>query len=408
MESRTTFSILAVIALFAALLPAGFAAAPAAPAAVAADANALSFPYQALITADNVNVRCGPGTNYYRCGQLSKGDVVTIVARKLLWSRIIPTKKSFSWISKQYIKINETNPDIGEVTGDNVRVWAGSDEVRAIDSAIPQTSLMTGDKVRLLGEESDDYYKIAPPDNAYLYILTEYTIPAPNAAIPLVGPQPDANQVQPTQPAQPAQPAADANAAALQPEAVAPAKPSAEAIKLDQYHELEQKVKAEREKPIAEQDYSEYQKALTELAADAEAGKAARYAEYTLGQIKRYELAKTVLGEVGAQDDQLKQIEARIEKARAEKLAKIEDLGRFAAVGVLKTSALFDTPIHLRRYRLIGDDGTIICYAAPIGPAAQMSLDNYLDQKVGLTGTIEPYPQIKSALVKFSQITRLK
>ena len=49
-----------------------------------------AYPYLAEITGDNVNIRSGPGTNYYRCGKLGAGDRVKVVGSQFSWSRIVP------------------------------------------------------------------------------------------------------------------------------------------------------------------------------------------------------------------------------------------------------------------------------------------------------------------------------
>ena len=106
--------------------------------AVPAEPNIISlpdFPYFAEITGNDVYIRSGPGTNYYRCGKLKKSDIVKIVSAKNVWSRILPSQESFSWISKQYVTIDMDNPDMGIVTGDEVRVYAGSQYFEPIHSS---------------------------------------------------------------------------------------------------------------------------------------------------------------------------------------------------------------------------------------------------------------------------------
>jgi SH3-like domain-containing protein len=61
----------------------------------------LPVPYIAEITGNDVNIRSGPGTNYYRCGKLNKDDKVEVLSAQLGWSRIVPPPGSFSWISMQ-------------------------------------------------------------------------------------------------------------------------------------------------------------------------------------------------------------------------------------------------------------------------------------------------------------------
>ena len=139
------------------------------------DANTLPFPYIAEITANDVYVRSGPGTNYYSCGKLNQAEKVIVVGSKFSWSQVVPPAGSFSWISQQYVSIDSNKPDIGTVTGNKVRVYAGSDYKEPIHSTTMQQKLDEGHKVTLLGEEKDGYYKIAPPKGVYLWVSTQYT-----------------------------------------------------------------------------------------------------------------------------------------------------------------------------------------------------------------------------------------
>ncbi len=349
----------------------------------------LPFPYIAEITEDNVNIRSGPGTNYYPCGKLYAGDKVKVVASKYSWSHIVPPANSFSWISKQYVSVEPSNPGIGIVTGNAVRVYAGSDLLKPMHSTTVQLELNKGDKVDLMGEEMDDYYKIVPPTGAYLWVLTEYTKPvgAVGEVEVIVKPK--------TEP--------KANTAA-----VVPATTSIESKKLKEYYALVEQIKAEQAKPITQQDYAEIKKALAELANDKEAGKAAHYSKFALKQIGRCELAVAVDQAVKFQDAQLQQICERIENARTAELAKIPELGGFTAVGQFQTSKVYGPEESLKHYRIIDDSGQMVCYALPEGPASQMDLSKFEGRKVGIVGTVEPHPQTESALVRFTQITELK
>jgi hypothetical protein len=196
MQSRANFSILVILTALASV---AFAqetvTAPEKSVIMTSDPNAAvpSFPYIAEMTGDNVHVRSGPGTNYYSCGKLNKGDRVKVVHHEFGWSCIVPPVGSFSWISTQYVRIDPNNPAIGTVTGDNVRVWVGAEGMRPMYSTECRLKLNSGEKVRLLGVIKDKYHKIAPPTGAYRWVSTEFTKPlgrATHVPVPPIGPIP--------------------------------------------------------------------------------------------------------------------------------------------------------------------------------------------------------------------------
>ncbi|MHC4603844.1 MAG: SH3 domain-containing protein, partial [Planctomycetota bacterium] len=228
----------------------------------------LSFPYIAEIMGDNVNIRSGRGTNYYSCGKVNKGDRVKVVNQQFGWSCIVPPAGSFSWISMQYIGIDTDNPTVGIVTGDGVRVYAGSDLIKPIHSTTLQRKLNWGDKVKLLGEVKDKYHKIAPPEGAYLWVSTQYTkVLGPAGKVRPTDVVPTRTEVKPT----PKVVRTDLSADAA----------------LKKYYALEKLIEAERAKPIAKQNYEQIKNELTEIAGSKKAGKAVRYSESALKLVER-------------------------------------------------------------------------------------------------------------------------
>jgi hypothetical protein len=378
----------------------GFCQQPAVPSVESesvSDANAfggVSFPYVAEIIGDNVNIRSGPGTNYYGCGKLHKGDRVEVVSTQLGWSRIVPPAGTFSWISMQYITINLNDPTIGLVTGDDICVYAGSDYVEPMHSTSEQVRLHRGEKIKLLGEEKDDYCKIGPPPGAYLWVSSKYTEPVPAATI--------------AQPLGPAPSTETPTVAAESEGATTPEEVSVEAEMLKKYYALKEQIEAERAKPLAQQNYAEIKKALTEISENKEAGKAARYAEFATKQVEGVELALTVRKQVQLQNANLEQIKERIDQARAKRLAEVEDLGRFAVIGELATSNVYNADVGVKHYRILDESGKTVCYAVPTGQASNTDLQSLISQKVGLVGAIEPHPPTAGALVKFTEIVELK
>ncbi len=353
----------------------------------------LQFPYVAEVTGDDVYIRSGPGTNYYRCTKLYKGDRVTVVSSKFSWSQISPPPGSFSWISKRYVKTDPNNPKRGFVTGDNVRVYAGSNELKPIHSTTPQQQLDTGDKVILLGEEQDDYYKISPPPGAYLWISTQYTKP--------IGPVGQTRVVVPSKTPQ----VSDANEKSP---VVVPSTISTESEKLNEFYALQRQVKEMRSRPILRQNYFDIKKGLYEIANNEEAGKAARYAEYTLEEIKRYELALEVEKELKIQQLQLQDVQQRIQTAKDKRLSTVEGMGKYAVIGTLQKSEVYSFEPGIKYWRVLDDTGAILCYAGPAPGVQTNNIDTFIGKKVGLIGTIKPYPQTSGALVEFTNMEQIK
>jgi len=352
-----------------------------------------SFPYVAEITGDNVNVRSGRGTNYYSCGKLNKGDRVKVVNHQLGWSCIVPPAGSFSWISKQYIGIDLDNPTVGIVTGDGVRVYAGSDLIKPMHSTTLQRKVNWGDKVELLGEVKENYHKVAPPAGAYLWVSTQYTkaVDPAKEVKPIIVKPPTTTVSPPTTTVKP-------------PKKVVRPDISAEAA-LITYYALEKLIEAERVKPIAQQNYANIKKTLTEIIGSKKAGKAARYSESALKLVERYEWAYKVEKDVRLQDAELQRILEGINKARIIRMAEeVENLGRFAVIGQLETFVTYG-PGH---YRIIDDSDKTICYALPTGLASKMDLSKLVGRKVGLVGTIQPHPQTSGAAVQFKQVVELR
>lgn len=403
-----------------------------APMAVAEDN--VTFPYIAQITENDLNMRSGPGTNYYRCGNLNESNAVKVVSSRFSWSRVVPPAGCFSWISSQYVSIDPTNSEIGTVTGDSVRVYAGSDYVKPEHSTTMQTKLDKGEKVTVIGEKQGDYYKIEPPTGAYLWVKTEYT--------KYIGP---AEPVIPTKPAEEAKPAEQVKPEPTpikidEPATIIPLEKKAEPVQVEEeekveeqtkavettpafvvettlstesqelkkYYELKKQIDDEKTKPLLEQNYEQFQKSLTEISENKKAGKAARYSKFSLDQIKRYELAMSVGKEVEMQNKQLDEANEKIRKAQEAKLAENPDLSKYIVIGTLKTSNVYSNELKMKHYRIVDDAGSTLCYALPDESAVNIDTSNLINKKVGLIGKIEPHKQTSGTLAIFTKIELLK
>jgi len=348
-------------------------------------------PHVAEALGDDVFIRSGPGTNFYQCGKLYKGDRIQVVSTQQGWSCIVPPPGCFSWIPMQYVSINLDNPTIGIITGDNVRIYAGSDFVEPMHSTSEQVKLFRGDNVKLLGEEKDDYYKIAPPQGAYLWVSTQF--------------------IQSVQ-AGPAQTSPGQAAPGVQIQGQAPAEtpvqPGTESELLDAYYAIVNQIKVVHAKPLTEQDYVDLKTKLQEIAKNEMAGKAAKYAEFSLKQIERFELVRTVDKEMKLQSQERAKVNSKIDEARQARLAQIEDLGKFAIVGKLAGSSLYPSTDQTKRYRILDESGKTLCYIAPAVGAANQDLTSLVGKKVGLVGEIQAHEPTARAFITYTQVVPLE
>jgi uncharacterized protein YgiM (DUF1202 family) len=404
MKSRITLLALVISACFVTICFGWQTAAPDATASgEQGSAQTQPFPYLAEITGTDVLIRTGAGIGYYDCGKFKKGDKIQVVGSQFTWSKIVPPPGCFSWISMQYVEIDPEDSSYGSVRGDNVRVYAGADNLRPTYSTSRQVKLSKGDKVKLLGEQLDDYYKIAPPKGAYLWVSTKYTnkiTPTIEGPMPRIAITPGIDTMQGTDMTTETDTGttelvSDSNSTVVEVKVETP---------LDKYYDIQKLIDAEQVKPINQQDYASIKEALTEIANDENAGRAARYAQAVIEQVKGYELAIEVGKTVKLQNEQLIKIKARIDKSRTERIAEIEDLGRYAVIGKLENFMTYG-PGH---YRIVDESDRTICTALPSQQASGKDFSSLLGKKVGLIGTIEPHQQTAGALVRFDNVVTLK
>ncbi len=389
--ARTTAILLAMVVLASPVLSqvqppaAGMTVRPVAGVNEPAAAKTQAEPYVAGVTGNDVFIRSGPGTNFYQCGKLYAGDRVQVIDAQLGWSCIIPPPGCFSWVSMQYVSINLENPTEGIITGDNVGVYAGSDFLEPMWSTSKQAVLNRGQTVRLLGEEKDDYYKIAPPQGAYLWVSTQFLLAANQTVVKPADPNGvRAVEVSASKPA-----GADPNAV-----------PKTD---LEIYYALAEKINAERAKPVADQDYTELKSRLQDLAAKKDGGRAMRYADYTLKQVERFELACKVAKELELQTKERQKITDKIDDARNTRLAQVEDNSRFAVIGKLETSSVYNSDGLGKRFRVLDESGKTICYVTPTGAATAADYSKLIGRKVGLVGKVQAHEAPVRATVEFTE-----
>jgi len=379
---------------------------------------AKTFPFTAEITGDNVYFRSGPGTNFYECGKLNKGDKVKVISKQFSWYRIVPPPKSFAWISMKYVDLDPEKPGFGKVNGDRVRVYAGSDRVKPLYSTSLLGKLNKGEEVKLLGQQLDNYYKIANPLSTYLWVSTYFTKRLPPEKKPAVVKKvtPDDGSEKPVKPLapgdvpevvkidsspDPSKTTVTASSTTPKPDVVKKVIPS---TPLERYQALVKLIEAEKKKPINEQDYTQIKKDLTEIANDKNADKVAIYSKKVLKIVEGRELAISVIDQLKTQNELLKKKQEGIDKERVAKLAAVTNMGKYAVTGKLQPFTLYGKG----HYRIVDDSGKMLCYALPSKQAKPTDVSSLIGKKVGLKGMIQPHLPTKKAMVRFTEITELK
>jgi len=361
------------------------------------DAVEQSSRFTGRITGNDVHIRSGAGTNFYRCGKLSQGDTVAVVAQENGWSKIVPPPGSFSWIAMRYVALKMDDPEIAVVTGNNVAVYAGSDFVEPMHSTSKQTTLPRGTKVNLFDEQKDGYFKIVPTAGCHLWVSSLYIERVKEAPIRSVTPLTVVTTVQETNEPAVSEPPVDSEPVVVE---TVPEPEESEFLKA--YYVLQELTDAELGKPLEEQDYTPIKQGLQVLVDGKEDEDAVRYAAHLLKRIETYELAQSVGKAVIQQDQDLSNVRERLAKARAEELAKIKRLGKFAVIGKFRASSIYRAQV--KRFMILDTKGKIICYAEPAPSIMEKNFKSFVGKRVGLVGKIKPFPAVNGSLVVFTDI----
>jgi hypothetical protein len=133
------------------------------------------------ITVPEVEVRSGPGSNFYPTGKLHQGDVVKVVKEESGYLAIEPPPGSFSWINTLFLAQTPTAPGFVHVKGNRVPVRVGS----SISNDEPTTQRVTLDQgtiVRVLdprgaATKDGNWLPIEPPAQEYRYIPADSVQP---------------------------------------------------------------------------------------------------------------------------------------------------------------------------------------------------------------------------------------
>ncbi len=324
--------------------------------------------YVGTLTGTNVNVRSQATTGSYACLQVSRPGTVTVIGANAdgTWLKIVPPAGSFSVVPRAAITVG-AGGTTGTVRQNTVSVRAGTNQndfTQLAQFTSIQTQLNRGDRVQILATGAD-FYKIAPPDGAYLWIIARY-VRAPGEDAPVV--QPVVTPVTPTP--QPAAPT----------ETIDPALKAA-------FDALEARLRDEVAKPMTERDLAGLLEGYEALDAP-DGGQFEAIVNSRIAALKRAVNIQRELTDVEAEIDASRREREELARQR-EALARGDDPDaprRFDAQGILKESQAFAPGGAVPERFILRDAETGMIIAYLEASRASLDLASHTGALVGVFG----------------------
>lgn len=147
------------------------------------------LPVTAHIAVDRLEVRSGPGKEYYVTQVLRHGTAVEIYRRGPGgWLAIRPPENSFSWVAARHVR-STADPKVVSVLTEGVVAWVGAQGAQIAQHKW-QVRLRRGELLHVIGKQAiaigpgfaiETYYKVAPPAGEFRWIDKIQTDTAPQS-----------------------------------------------------------------------------------------------------------------------------------------------------------------------------------------------------------------------------------
>jgi uncharacterized protein YgiM (DUF1202 family) len=412
------------------------------------------FNFVGEINGNSVYVRSGPSDSYYPTTKLSKGTRVIVRGVKFDYLKIEPPAGSFSYVGKAYVeRRGEAAAGVGRVTtAANVRTGS---ELNSMKTTV-QTKLDAGTDVKILGEQ-DEYFKIEPPQGAYLYVKKDFVtpkerVPAEGEGIAAATPD-QQNQAQapaqPQHPEQAARPPADDTTGAAgaiadaatgqgqpaeptspatghdgaaptteQTSATADAKPQSggtgtatrpadsQPVTADaKFEKIEGEFEAASQKPIVEQPIDELLGSYQALVKDdslPESLKRLADARIAALKVRKQTREEFLVVRKNQEEMENRRKALQAERQELEEQIKATNVEFYAAVGTLRTSSLQQGPKGTTLYRLTDPQtGRTLVYIR----SADRETSALLNQFVGVKGELRSDPLLRMKVITPTEAT---
>jgi hypothetical protein len=161
---------------------------PPAPAQTTATAARPTPPYTGFINADLVNIRCGPGSYYYPLVQAAKNTPVVVESESRDWLALRPLTGVCGLVAKNDVTLSGDGTT-ATLASPAARVYASGPAARRQWCVMPAPA--EGTTFQVLGPAEGDRLRVAPPEGARVYVLTQYVTPGASLTSP--GPIESAN-----------------------------------------------------------------------------------------------------------------------------------------------------------------------------------------------------------------------
>ncbi|MBL7140915.1 MAG: hypothetical protein ISS74_08405 [Planctomycetes bacterium] len=329
------------------------------PASTAAETRTV-FPYTGKVTADLVNIRCGPGLYYYPLATLKQDTPVVVESQKDGWLAIRPPEEVFGLARKSDLAISQEGTQ-GTVTAPSTRVYTSSPGAKR--QWYVAATLKQDDRVTITGPAEGDFVKVLPPPQARAYIADEYVTASTAGAPPTTGiaTLPDVDMTPP-----------DANPL------------------MQAYKKAEADLAAELRKVLEQRNYEPLAQAFKEIAEKADKAYIKQTAERRLAYIEQLVQEQTdylrVLSLPERLDESLAEIKTRWAQQQSTAAAEKRMGGPdFVATGCVRKLASLEGVDYPIKYKLVDqNDKPLILLKS-----TQYDLANYVGKIVGVRGTKE-------------------
>jgi uncharacterized protein YgiM (DUF1202 family) len=364
-----------------------------------------AFPYKAYVAADDVEIRSGPGEDFYPTDKLQKGETVEVYKRNAEgWCAIRPPEGSFSWISGRVLKLQDNN--LAEVKEDNVASRVGSrlSEVRDVI----QVRMRKGELVEILDSKdgtagkSQVWYKIAPPSGEFRWVSEKF--------LDKQRPTDNTSDVRTADSSGERSSSRDRLDAKTDERSEQRSKDPGDRISSEKLQAELDRIDMELSMMIVEEPSVwsfDAMRIRTESLLDkadtaADRGKS----RLLLNKIARFEDIKQRYDSVTAMRQQnaasgrfLAGLKNTMEKAAT----AADPDGKFDGVGQLQQ--VFSPKVGAPRYALVDDAGNVRYY---VTPAPGVNLQNYVGRQVGVTGTRGYMPEQRAQHITARHVSSLE